>query len=84
MHFWQNETFSKYQQHLRSKVDMSPNIVKAGATAGAKSVWRGGGERNLVGKIFANPTQLGFTFRKKSAEIVLKPACHIFAVLVTR
>ena len=84
MHFWQNEAIAKYQQHLRSKVDMSPNIVKAGATAGAKSVRRGGGERNLVGKIFANPTQLGFTFRKKSAEIVLKPACHIFAVLVTQ
>ena len=37
-------------EHLRSKVNMSANIVKAGSATGAKAIWRGGGERDLDGK----------------------------------
>lgn len=56
-------------EHLRSKVNMSANIVKAGSATGAKAIWRGGGERDLDGKN-VNPAKLGFMFRKNSAQMV--------------
>ena len=63
-------------------------MLKLGRPLGPKPYGEGEENETWLGKIFANPTQLGFMFQKTSAEIVPNQLVnrnikrHIFAALV--